>query len=79
MIKSRRMRWAVHVAQMRETKRSEGPEGRTQLGRPRLMWVDNIQMDLTNIGWCGIERIDLSEDMDKCRTVVNLVMNLWVS
>jgi hypothetical protein len=55
------------------------PEGRRQLGRPRLMSVDNIQMDLRNIGWSGVEWIDLSEDMDQCRTVVNLVMNFWVS
>jgi hypothetical protein len=51
MIKSRRMRWAGHVAQMGETRNAyrilvEKPEGKSPLGRPRRRWVDNIQMDL---------------------------------
>jgi hypothetical protein len=55
MIKSRRMRWAGHVARMGETKNAYmilvgKPEGKRPLGRPRRRWVDNIKMDLGEIG-----------------------------
>jgi hypothetical protein len=54
------------------------PEGKRQLGRPRRRWVDNIIMDLREIGWGGMEWIDLVRDKDKWRALVNTVMNLRV-
>jgi hypothetical protein len=61
MIKSRRMRWAGHVARMGEKKNAYRllvgkPEGNRSLGRPRRRWVDNIKMDLGEIAWgrCGL-------------------------
>jgi hypothetical protein len=41
------------------------PEGRRPLGRLRRRWVDNIKMDLGDIGWCGVDRIGLDRDRDK--------------
>jgi hypothetical protein len=54
-------------------------EGRRPLGRPRLKWVDNIKMDLGEIGCDSVDRIGLSEDRNKWRALVNAVMNLRVS
>jgi hypothetical protein len=54
------------------------PEGKIPLGRPRHRWVDNIKMDLTDIGWCGVDWIDLAQDRDQWRILVNMVMNLRV-
>jgi hypothetical protein len=59
MIKSRRMRWAGHVARMGETRNAyrilvRKLEGKRPLGRPRRRWVDNIKMDLREIGWVGM-------------------------
>jgi hypothetical protein len=70
MIKSRRMRWAVHVARIGEKTNAYRilvtmPEGKRPLGRPRRRWVDNIKMDLTEIGWDGIDWIDLAQDRDQ--------------
>jgi hypothetical protein len=48
------------------------------LGRPRRRWVDNIKMDLKEIGWDGIDWIDLARDRDQWRALVNAVMNLRV-
>jgi hypothetical protein len=55
------------------------PEGRRPLGRPRRKWVDNIKMDLRGIGWGGMDWIDLAQDRDQWRALVNTVMNLRVS
>jgi hypothetical protein len=60
MIKSRWMRWAGHVARIREKINSYRilvgkPEGSRPLGRPRCRWVDNIKMGLREIGWDGLE------------------------
>jgi hypothetical protein len=52
------------------------PEGKRPLGRPRLRWVDNIKMDLREIGWDDIDWIDLAQDRDQRRALVNTVMNL---
>jgi hypothetical protein len=52
------------------------PEGKRLLGRGR--WEDNIKMDLREIGWGGMDRIDLPQDRDQCRVLVNTVMNLRV-
>jgi hypothetical protein len=48
------------------------------LGRPRLMWVDNIKIDLTEIGWIGMDWIDLTQDRNQWKILVNTVMNLQV-
>jgi hypothetical protein len=66
-IKSKRMRWVGHVARMAE-KRNEyrllvgKPEGKRPLGRPKRWWVDNIKMDLLEIGWGGVDWIGLAQD-----------------
>jgi hypothetical protein len=54
----------------------EKPEGRRPLGRPRRGWVDNIKMDIREIGWEGINWIDLAQDMDHWRALVNTVIHL---
>jgi hypothetical protein len=55
------------------------PEEKRPLGRPRCTCVDHIKMDRREIGWDGMGWIDLAEDRDKCRALVNTVMNLRVS
>jgi hypothetical protein len=54
-------------------------EGRRPLRRPRRRREDNIKMDLRQIGWGGADWIDLAQDRDRWRAVVNTVMNLWVT
>jgi hypothetical protein len=54
----------------------ENPEGKRPLERPRRRWEDNIRMYLREIGWDGMDLIDLAEDMDQWRALVNTVMNL---
>jgi hypothetical protein len=54
------------------------PEGKRPLGRPRRTWVDNIKMDLGAIGWDGRVWIQLAQDRDQWRALVNTVMNLQV-
>jgi hypothetical protein len=54
------------------------PEGKRPLGRLRRRWVDNIEMDLREVGWDGMDWIDLVQDRDRWRELVNAVMNLWV-
>jgi hypothetical protein len=56
----------------------EKPEGKRPLGRPRRRWVDNIKMDLSEIGWGGVNWIGLAQDRDRWRALVNSVMNLRV-
>jgi hypothetical protein len=55
------------------------PEGKRPLGRPRHGWVDNIRLDLEEIGWGGVYWIDLAQDRNKWKALVKAVMNLWVS
>jgi hypothetical protein len=55
------------------------PEGKRPLGRPRRRWVENIKIGLLEIGWGGVDWIDLAQDRDKWRVLVNVVMNLRVS
>jgi hypothetical protein len=67
IIKSMRMRWAGHVAQMEEKKNAyrllvEKPEGKRPLGRPRCRWVDNIRMDLGEVGWGDVDWIGLAQE-----------------
>jgi hypothetical protein len=52
------------------------PEGKKPLGRPRSRWVDNIKMVLREIGWDGTDWIDLAQDRDPWRALVNTVINL---
>jgi hypothetical protein len=54
------------------------PDGNRPLGRPRRRWVDNIKMDLSEIGWGAMDWIDLTQDSDQWRALVNTVMNLRV-
>jgi hypothetical protein len=54
------------------------PEGRRPLGRPRRRWVDNIKIDLREIGWDGMDWIEVSEGRDQWRALVNTAMNLRV-
>jgi hypothetical protein len=54
------------------------PEGKRPLGRHRYKWVDNIKMDLREIGWDGMDFIDLDENRDQWRALVNTVVNLRV-
>jgi hypothetical protein len=83
IIKSRKMRWVRHVARMGEKRNSyrllvEKPDGKRPLGRPRRRWVDNIKMELLEIGWGGVDWTGLAQDRDKWRALVNAVMNLRV-
>jgi hypothetical protein len=83
MIKSRKMRWAGHVARMGATRHAYRilvgkPEGKTPLGRPRCSRVDNNNIDLREIGWDGMDWNDLAQDRDQWRALVNMVMNLQV-
>jgi hypothetical protein len=83
MTKSRRMRWAGHVALMGEKRNAYRilvgkPGGKRPLGRPRRRWVDNIKIDLREIGWDGMGHINLAQDRDLWRALVNTVMNLRV-
>jgi hypothetical protein len=54
------------------------PEGKRPLGRPRQWRLDNIKMDLREIGWDGMDWFDLAQDRDEWRALVNAVMNLRV-
>jgi hypothetical protein len=81
--KSRRMRWSRHVARMGEKRNAfrilvGKPEGKRPLGRPRHRWVDEIKMDLREIGWDGVDWIDMAQNRDQWRVLVNTVLNLWV-
>jgi hypothetical protein len=51
---------------------------RRPLGRPRRRWEDNIKMDLQEVGWGGMDCIDMAQDRDRWRTAVSAVMNLRV-
>jgi hypothetical protein len=82
-IKSRRMRWAGHVARMGEGRNvyrvlMGKPERKSPAERPRRRWEDGIKMDLREIGWGDVERIHQAFDRDRWRAVVNAVMNLRV-
>jgi hypothetical protein len=54
------------------------PEGKISLGRPRRRWVDNIKKDIREIGWDSMDWIDLAQDREQWRALVNTVMNLRV-
>jgi hypothetical protein len=74
-----RMRWAGHVARMGKKRNAYTLlMGKPPLERPRRRWMDNIRMDLGEIGWGDVDWIGLVQDRDKLRAVVNSVMNLRV-
>ena len=83
VVKSRRMRWAGHVAHMGEGRVVHRvlvgkPEGKRPLGRPRRRWEDNIKMDLQELrGACG-DWMELAQDRGRWRALVSTVMNLRV-
>jgi hypothetical protein len=81
LFRSRKMRWAGHVARMEKRNAYKilagKPEGKRPLGRPRGRWVD-IRMALGEIGWDGVDWIDVAQDRDQWRALVNTVMNLRV-
>jgi hypothetical protein len=82
-IKSRKMRWAGHVACMGEGRNVYKvligkSEGKRLLARPRHRWEDGIRMDLGKIGWRSIEWTQLAQDRDQWQALVNTVMNVCV-
>jgi hypothetical protein len=83
IIKSKRMRWAGRVSRTGE-KRNEcrlfvrKSEGKRPLGRPRRRWLDNIRMDLGEVGWGDVDWISLAQDRNRWRALVNSVLNLRV-
>jgi len=83
VIKVRIVRWAERVARMREERGVYSvsvlkPEGRRLLGRPRRRWEDTIKMDLKEVGCRGMDWIELAQDRDRWRGLVNAVMKLRV-
>jgi hypothetical protein len=83
LYKSRRMRWAGHLTRMGEKMNAYRllvgkPEGKRPLGRPRHRSVDNIGMELLELGWGDVDRIGLARDRNKRRALVNSVLNLRV-
>jgi hypothetical protein len=83
IIKTRRMRWVGHVARMGEKRNAYRllvgkPEGRRPLGRPRRRWLDNIRMDLIEVGWGNVDWSGLAQDRGRWRALVKSVLNLRV-
>ena len=83
VIKSRRMRWVGHAARIGEERGAYRvlvgkPERKRPPGRPRCRWVDNIRMDLQEVGCGYVDWIGLAQDRDRCRTLVSAVMNFRV-
>jgi hypothetical protein len=83
IIKSRRMRWVGHVARMGEKRNAYRllvgkPKGKRPLERPRRRKVDNIRMDLGEVEWGDVGWIGLAKDRNRCRGLVNSVLNLRV-
>ena len=82
-LKSRRLRWAGHVARMQQFINAYRalvgkPEVKRSLGRPRHRWEDNISMDLKEVGCIPGDWLALAEDRDQWRAYVRAVMNLRV-
>jgi hypothetical protein len=80
VIKSRRLKWAGHVARMGERRGAYRvlvgkPEKRRTLGTHRRRWKDNNKMDFREVGWGDIDWIDLAQDRDRWRAFFNAVMN----
>ena len=84
VIKSRGMMWAGHVARIVERRGVYKilvgkPEGKRQLGRPRRKWDDNIKMDIQDVRCEGMDWVDVAQDRDRWRSVVNVAMKCSVS
>jgi hypothetical protein len=82
VVKSRRMRWAKHVARIEDKKVAYTvlvgrPGGKISHGRSRRRWENNINMDVQEVGW-SMDWIDLAQDRDMWRELVNAVMSLRV-
>jgi hypothetical protein len=76
IIKSRRIRWARHVARMGEKRNAYRllvgkPERKRPLGIPSRRWVDNIRADLGEVGWGDVDWIGLTQDRNRWRALVN--------
>jgi hypothetical protein len=83
VVKSRRMRWAGHVARMWEDRGVHRvlvgkPEGKRPLGRPRRRWKDNMKMDLQKVGRGSGDWIELAQDRDRWRALVGTLRDLRV-
>ena len=83
VVKSRRMRWAGHVARIGEGRFVHRvlvgkPEGKRPLGRPRRRWEYNIKMDLQEVGGSCGDWMELAQDRDRWRALVSTVMNFQV-
>jgi len=83
VIKSTRMRWAGHLAHLKERRGVHRvlvgkPEGKRPLGRPRRRWEDNIKMDLQEVGGGCEDWMELAQDSDRWRALVTTVMNFRV-
>ena len=83
VLKSKRMRWAEHVACMGESRivyrvLVGKPEGKRPLVRPRRRWEDNTKMYLQEVGCGGMDWMDLAQDRDRWRALVNVVVKLGV-
>ena len=83
VVKSRRVRWAGHVARMGVRRGVQRvlvgkPEGKRPLGRPRRRWEDNIKMDLQDVGGGFGDWMELAEDRERWRALVSTVMNFGV-
>jgi hypothetical protein len=83
VIKSRKMRWAGHVARMGEERRVHSvlvgkPEGKRPFGKPRLRWKDYIKADFQEVGYGGMDWIELAQVKDSWLELLNSVMNLRV-
>jgi hypothetical protein len=82
-MKSRGMRWTGHVARIWEKRNAYRllvgkSEGKRSLGKPKRRWVNNIRKDVVVAGWCDFNWIDLAQDRDRWRALVNFVLNLRV-
>jgi hypothetical protein len=83
IMKSRRMRWVGHVSRMGENRNAcrllgGKSEGKRPLGRPKRRCLDNIKIDLGEVGWGDVDWIGLAKDRSRWRALVNSVLNLQV-
>ena len=83
VIKSIRMRWAGHVARMGDKSGAyrfwvEYSGGKSPVGRPRRIWEGNIKMNLLDVGWGGLYRIDVPQRRESWRAIVNVVMHVRI-
>jgi hypothetical protein len=84
VIKSRRMKWTGHVARKGEVRGGYRvlvgkPEGKRPLGRPRRRWEENIKLDIREVGCGDMDCIELAQDRDRWRALMNAIINLRVT